>query len=211
MEKLDRLEARAVVEGADFCFGHQRAGDRALLSRLCAQHQIELAICSPVEHDGEVVSSSRVRELIRVGDVASANELLVAPYRIRGEVMKGAGRGATIGFPTANLEHVDTLVPPPGVYAARAFGQGFQSLAAVHIGPNPTFGERRLKVEAHLLDFDAELYGTVLEVEFLAKLRGVVAFETVEALCEQLKRDVASVRDISRGNRSIESNPNRES
>src|SRR5205814_6958739 len=104
------------------------------------------------------VSSSRVRELIRAGQVEQAGKLLSAPYRVRGMVTHGAGRGAKIGVPTANLEAIDTLLPAQGVYAARALASSGNWPAAISIGPNPTFGESALKVEAHLIGFQGSLY-----------------------------------------------------
>jgi riboflavin kinase / FMN adenylyltransferase len=111
-------------------------------------------------------------------------------------VTHGAGRGEKIGFPTANLGAIDTLLPAQGVYAARAFAPGGNWAAAVNIGPNPTFGEQALKVEAHLIGFTGSLYGQPLEVEFLSRLRSIKPFESVEALKAQLSRDVAAARQV---------------
>jgi riboflavin kinase/FMN adenylyltransferase len=112
-------------------------------------------------------------------------------------VTHGAGRGAKIGFPTANLEAIDTLLPSLGVYAAQAMTTAGNWPAAVNIGPNPTFGEQALKVEVHLIGFDGALYGQPLEVEFLSRLRSIRQFESVEALKAQLARDVAAAREIA--------------
>ncbi|MEX0586600.1 MAG: bifunctional riboflavin kinase/FMN adenylyltransferase, partial [Pirellulales bacterium] len=156
------LAARALVEGANFRFGHNRAGTIEVLSALSSAAGITLDVVPPVEHAGDVISSSRVRRLIATGDVEAAGALLTQPYRIRGLVTHGAGRGAKIGFPTANLEGIDTLLPAPGVYAGHAYpisptSAGECVPAAIHIGPNLTFAEHVLKVEAHLLGFDRAL------------------------------------------------------
>jgi len=191
-----RLAARAVVEGANFFFGRGREGDVARLQTLAQAEGVVVEIVAPVVHDGEVVSSSRVRRLIRAGQVDLARSLLTQPYRIRGMVTHGVGRGGRIGFPTANVDAVDTLLPGPGVYAGRAWSGGQPYAAAVNIGPNPTFGENLLKVEAHLLDCHLHLYGTALEVDFLARLRDIQTFSGVPALQSQLAQDVQATRQI---------------
>lgn len=192
----DQLKTRAIVEGPNFFFGKARAGTTETLQKLCQQHGVTLDIVAPIEQDGAFVSSSRVRAAIAAGDVDLANEMLTQPYRIRGMVTHGAGRGRKIGFPTANLSAVDTLLPGPGVYAGRTLWDGDEKLAAINIGPNPTFGEHSLKVEVHLLDFKESIYGEALEVDFLCRLRDVQSFGSLEQLQEQLNRDIERVRGI---------------
>jgi riboflavin kinase/FMN adenylyltransferase len=194
---VDSLEARALVEGPNFYFGRHREGNVQSLAELTAEAGMTLDVVEPVAVDGELVSSSRIRSLIAAGEVAAAARLLTAPYRIRGMVTHGAGRGARLGFPTANLAAVDTLLPAPGVYAARAWYAGQSCAAAVNIGPNPTFGEQALKVEVHLIDRDESLYGEPLEVEFLARLRDVQPFASAEALVAQLQLDVNQARQAA--------------
>jgi riboflavin kinase/FMN adenylyltransferase len=193
----DRLGARAMVEGPNFFFGRGRAGNIDVLGQLCRAAGIALEIVQPLVVDGQYVSSSRVREAVAAGDVDLARRLLTRPYRIRGMVTHGAGRGAKIGFPTANVSAIDTLLPGQGVFAARAFTPTETWPAAVNIGPNPTFGESALKVEAHLVDFAGSLYGQPLEVDFLARLRGVQSFDSVAALKQQLAQDVAAAAQIA--------------
>jgi riboflavin kinase / FMN adenylyltransferase len=194
---LGALEARAMVEGPNFYFGHNREGNVEVLSELAREAGITLDIVPPVTIAGEIVSSSRIRSLISAGDVATAGELLSAPYRIRGMVTHGVGRGSTIGFPTANLQGIDTLLPKPGVYAGRAIVQSILYPAAINLGPNPTFGEMASKVEIHLLDYHDSLYGQPLEVEFLARLRDVTTFAGPDALIDQLRQDVQRTREIA--------------
>ncbi|NQT39124.1 MAG: bifunctional riboflavin kinase/FAD synthetase, partial [Planctomycetes bacterium] len=122
--------------------------------------------------------------------------MLTQPYRIRGLVVHGAQRGRKLGFPTANVDAIDTLLPGQGIYAGRALAQGTWWPAALSIGPNPTFDEHALKVEAYLLDFDARIYGDPIEIDFLARLRDVETFESVDQLVAQLHRDVADTRRI---------------
>lgn len=193
------LSARALVEGPNFYFGHNREGDVGTLLTLADQQGISLDVVQPIAVGGQIVSSSRIRTLIRAGDVGSAAQLLGGPYRIRGMVTHGAGRGAKIGFPTANLEAIDTLLPAAGVYAARAWFAGNSAPAAVNVGPNPTFGEHAIKVEVHLIDREEDLYGQALEVEFLARLRDVQAFASINDLKRQLQADVAAAKDIAAG------------
>lgn len=191
------IDAKAIVEGPNFFFGRHREGNIDRLGAMTAAAGMTLEIVQPVEQAGRLVSSSLIRQLIGQGDVATAATMLTAPYRIRGMVTHGAGRGAQLGFPTANLEAIDTLLPAIGVYAGHAFVGAERYGAAVNIGPNPTFGEHALKVEVHLLDRDESLYGEPLEVEFLAKLRDVRPFASKDELISQLRADVARARELA--------------
>jgi riboflavin kinase/FMN adenylyltransferase len=204
----DTLAARALVEGENFYFGHNREGDVRRLSELASAAGISLEIVRPVEVDGAIASSSRVRDLISRGDVQTANKLLSAPYRIRGMVTHGAGRGAKIGFPTANLAAIDTLLPAQGVYAGRAWITDANESgdpaygpspwpAAINLGPSPTFGDPTLRVEIHVVGLDEPLYGQPLEVDFLARLRDIRPFDSPAVLVEQLKQDVTQVQQIA--------------
>jgi riboflavin kinase/FMN adenylyltransferase len=186
-----------MVEGPNFYFGHGREGNIETLGKLCATSTISLEIVEPVRVGSEFVSSSRVRQAIGTGDVDLARQMLTRPYRVRGMVTHGAGRGGKIGFPTANLEAIDTLLPGQGVYATRAFTPAGNWPAAVNIGPNPTFGEHALKVESHLIGFAGSLYGQAIELEFLSRLRSIRPFESVEALKGQLTADVAVTTAIA--------------
>jgi len=192
-----KLAACGMVEGPNFFFGRGRAGRIDTLGRLCDAAGISLEIVQPVMVGTEYVSSSRVREAIQAGDIDLARQLLTRPYRLRGMVTHGAGRGGRIGFPTANLAAIDTLLPAHGVYAARAITPAGNWPAAVNIGPNPTFGEQALKVEIHLIGFTGSLYGQPLEVDFLSRLRSIRPFESVAALQAQLAHDVAAAHEIA--------------
>ena len=191
---LQALAARALVEGPNFFFGHDREGTIDRLRELAAAAKISLDVVPPVVVDGTVVSSSRVRELIRSGDVEQAKRLLSAPYRIRGMVTHGAGRGAKIGFPTANLQAIDTLLPAEGVYAGSAWVGDANWPAAINLGPSPTFGDTNIRVEVHLIGLDEPLYGQPLEVDFLARLRDIRPFDSPQSLARQLARDVEEVK-----------------
>ncbi len=199
------LDARAMVEGPNFYFGRGRSGTIDVLRELTAAAHIALEIVEPVMVDGDIVSSSRVRQLLSAGDIDRAVAMLTRPYRLRGMVTHGAGRGARIGFPTANLAAIDTLLPGIGVYAGRAWVAGEPWAAAINVGPNPTFGEMALKMEVHLIDFVGQLYGQPLEVDFLSRLRDIHPFENVAALESQLQRDVAAARRVSHQTPAAES------
>ena len=181
-----------------FFFGRDRQGNVALLRELCEQQGIALDVVDPLKSGEEFVSSSRVRKAIASGDVDTANQMLTEPYRIRGMVTHGAGRGATIGFATANVSAIDTLLPGLGVYAGVAYHGDESYSAAVNVGPNPTFGEDRVKVEAHLIEFNGSLYGEALEVDFVHRLRDIQSFDSPQELRDQLSQDVAKAARVAR-------------
>jgi riboflavin kinase / FMN adenylyltransferase len=191
---VDRLAAREIVEGTNFYFGHGRSGTIDVLRRLSSGAGFGLNVVEPVVIGGQPVSSSRVRKLLAEGSVDEARALLTQPYRLRGMVRHGAGRGAKLGFPTANVDAIDTLLPGPGVYAGRAMAGGSLWPAAINIGPNPTFGEQAMKVEVHLIGFHGSLYGEPLEVDFLSRLRDIQRFDNVPALLAQIQTDVAEAK-----------------
>jgi riboflavin kinase/FMN adenylyltransferase len=190
------LGARALVEGTNFCFGRDRTGTIDVLRGFTAEAGMTLEIVEPITLDGDIVSSSRVRKLIAAGDIDAAVRLLTRPYRIRGMVRHGASRGAKLGFPTANVDAVDTLLPGHGVYAGRAIVGGNAWPAAVNVGPNPTFGEQATKVEAHLIGYQGNLYGSPLEIDFVARLRDIRTFNGIDELKSQLQGDVQKAREI---------------
>ncbi len=188
----------AVAEGEDFHFGRNRQGTLSVLQRWADRDSIKLMTVSPVQVSGSVVSSSRIRGLLENGDVTDANELLVFPYRVEGQVEQGQRRGKELGFPTANLGSVRTLVPHDGVYAGVATtASGARYSAAIHVGRNLTFGATDKTIEVHLLGFSGDLYGQLLQVEFFQRLRSTEKFEGVGALTEQLRADVAKVESLS--------------
>jgi riboflavin kinase/FMN adenylyltransferase len=193
----EQLDAKAVVEGPNFFFGHDRAGTIDVLLGLADEAGIAIEVVPQLEIDGEIVSSSRVRRLLANGQVDAARRMLTQPYRLRGMVTHGASRGASIGFPTANLEAIDTLLPAEGVYAGRGYEGDRSWPAAINIGANPTFGEEIKKVEIHLIGCDEPMYGRPLEVDFLRRLRDIRPFDTVDALQAQLACDVEAARDIA--------------
>jgi riboflavin kinase/FMN adenylyltransferase len=189
-----QLGAKAVVEGYDFRFGRGRAGTNDTLRTLCHAAGLVFEEVSQLTLHGDPVSSSRVRSALVSGDVARAAELLNRRYRIAGSVVTGAKRGRTIGFPTANLGDVPTVLPGNGVYAVRASVDGQEWPAAANVGPNPTFGENAQKIEVHLIGFSGDVYGKPMEVEFVTRLRETKPFGGVSELAEQLKKDVEQAK-----------------
>jgi riboflavin kinase/FMN adenylyltransferase len=189
------LCASEVAIGENFRFGHKAQGDPRLL---LAEQRFTTVVHPLLEVDGEIVSSSHIRGLIIAGDVAEASRLLGAGFQLSGEVVHGDARGRELGFPTANLVPDDALVcPGHGVYACLT-GDGRP--AAVSIGVRPTFKTGRGElIEAYLLDFDGDLYGSELSLQFLARLRGERRFQNPESLIEQMHRDVERTRELAAG------------
>ncbi len=200
-----QLGARGMVEGPNFAFGHDREGDVSSLGHWCSEAGIDFEVVEGIRIEGELVSSSLIRRCLIHGHVEEAARFLGRPHRIRGIVAHGAGRGAGLGFPTVNLSGIQTLIPSDGVYAARAWvdGHGPAWPAACNIGPNPTFGEQARKVEAHLIDFSADLYDRTVELEFVQRLRATQRFAGLDDLLEQLGRDVEAARRVCESIRPI--------
>jgi riboflavin kinase/FMN adenylyltransferase len=191
------LGARSVSVGANFHFGHNAAGDADLLR---SRPEFDTDVVELVAHEGEAISSSRIRALVDAGDVAAAARLLGAPYALGGTVKQGDGRGRELGLPTANLDvPAQQLLPGTGIYAATATGEPLEGElpAAVSVGVRPTFGGGELLVEAYLIDFEGDLYGRHLQLELLERLRDEERFDSPEGLVEQMKKDVADTRSIA--------------
>ncbi len=185
------LGAEQVSVGENFRFGHLAQGDARLLA---ADGRFTTVVHPLLEVDGEIVSSSHIRALVLAGEVAEANRMLGSPFRLTGEVTHGDERGRELGFPTANIVPEEALAcPGHGVYACMADGRP----AAVSIGVRPTFVTGRGElIEAYLLDFDGDLYGQSLRLDFLQRLRGERRFDSAAALIEQMHRDVEHTREI---------------
>lgn len=190
----EAIGAKAMVEGPNFFFGKDRAGDVKLLEAMCEARGMTLEVMAPFVDGEKMVSSSRVRSAIEEGDLVRAREILTAPFRVSGVVVQGDQRGRTIGFPTANLSEIKTLLPKPAVYAAEAIVEGIHWPAAVNIGTRPTFGDTRISVEAHLIGFAGDLYGQQLDLDLISRVREIQRFGKMEELKDQLSRDVADVK-----------------
>jgi riboflavin kinase/FMN adenylyltransferase len=189
------LRAEMIVVGHDARFGHGARGDERLLRALGGSLGLAVEVVDAVQFGGAPVSSTRVREALRAGDLSLVRQLLGRSYSVEGTVVVGDGRGRALGFPTANVEvGEDQQLPPTGIYAAEVVIGERAHGAAVSLGLRPTFGAGRLVLEAHVLDFAGDLYGQEVEVVFLWKIREERRFETVDALTAEMRRDVAATR-----------------
>jgi riboflavin kinase / FMN adenylyltransferase len=203
---VDRLHASAVVVGENFRFGHKAAGDVGLLTQLGHAFGFTTHGVPLLTADDTVLSATYVRSCVRAGDVQTAAAVLGRPHRVDGVVERGDERGRALGFPTANLRSEQwAAVPADGVYAGRVvrldeWGRtvpgGDLGMAAISVGTNPTFEVRQRRVEAFVLDFDGDLYGAALGIEFVARLRGMERFDGVDALVSQMHVDVAQTRKL---------------
>jgi riboflavin kinase/FMN adenylyltransferase len=198
----DEYGMHELVMGYDHGFGRGRAGDVELVERLARQRHFRMAVVDAVRENGQPISSTLIRSAIAHGDLDAAARWLGRRYGIRGTVVRGAGRGRTIGIPTINLAPPDPrkLLPPDGVYAVtvklqgRGKGEGPTFGGMMNQGPRPTFGDQARSLEVHLFDFDGDLYGETVDVEWVRRLRDVQAFPSREALVAQLERDRQAAR-----------------
>jgi riboflavin kinase/FMN adenylyltransferase len=203
---VERLHASAVIVGENFRFGHKAAGDVELLGRL-GQTFGFTAHGVPLLREGDTpLSATYVRSCVDAGDMAAATQVLGRPHRVDGVVERGDQRGRDLGYPTANLRTEQwAAIPADGVYAGRVvrldeWGRTVEAppvgLAAISVGTNPTFEVRQRRVEAFVLDFDGDLYGATLGVEFVSRLRGMVKFDRVDDLVRQMADDVDQTRAV---------------
>ena len=188
----DLGHVQSLCVGANFVFGHKRSGNVDLLRRLGAELKFMVHGMAAVSLDGRAVSSTRIREAIRAGDLDGVSQMLGRAYSLTGTVVRGDGLGHQLGFPTANLDAAGLALPPHGVYAVHAETGGKTYRAVLNIGLRPTLQNPnpQLRVEAHLMDFGGELYGQELEVAFVDKLRGETKFPSLAELRQQIARDI---------------------
>lgn len=194
---VDGLHAKHVIVGANFTFGFKAVGTPATLMELGATRDLAVEALDLVELDGRRVSSSSIRDAVAAGDLAWPERALGRRYAVDGEVVSGHGRGRGLGFPTANLETWPRLLlPGQGIYAGRAIVGADAHVAAIDVGTNPTFGIDPLHVESFLLDYDGNLVGEHMDVEFWSRLRDEVQYDSAEELIDQIARDVEQTRAI---------------
>ena len=195
----ERIGPRWVIVGFNFTFGKDQGGTAKALKEMGASLGFEVEIVPPYTVNGEVVSSTRIRELIAEGNIKEANRMLGRDFIIMGRVMHGHARGKGLGFPTANLEITSDLYPKPGVYAATVNqGEGTYH-GAVNIGKNPTFGDAEFAIEVFLFNYGGDLYGKELRVALVDRLRDEQTFPSPEALVHQIEKDVQKAKEILRG------------
>jgi riboflavin kinase/FMN adenylyltransferase len=189
---IDKVDAKMIVVGTDFRFGHKRRGDVSLLQKMSEQWGYELIVFDKMKLDDRVVSSSYIRSEIAQGNMEHVNELLGSPFTVIGEVLHGRKIGRTLGFPTTNLiTPSNKLLPPNGVYVSHTIINGIKHPGVTNIGYNPTVGETpERRVETYIFDYDADLYGKMIEVSLYAYARPEKKFESVEDLKNQMKKDI---------------------
>ncbi len=193
------LGVKEVFVGRDYRFGKDRKGDVNLLSRMGCELGFKVNVVDPVVVNGILVSSTRIRRMLLEGRVEDAMKLLGRPYKLLGKVVEGVGRGRILGFPTANLEPENELIPRVGVYCVGVEVEDMTHPGVVNIGFNPTFeDDKKLKVEVHIIDFSGELYNKEIGVSFLKRIRGEKKFSSPEELVKRIERDVEEARVIWR-------------
>jgi riboflavin kinase / FMN adenylyltransferase len=206
-EELERrFDLAELVIGYDHGFGRGRTGGVELLRRIGREDGFAVDVVAAVVRDGRPVSSTQIRRAVAGGDLDTARECLGRFYSVTGEVVRGAGRGRGLGVPTLNLAPPPPrkLLPPDGVYAARVAWRGERRGAMLNLGPRPTFGEAARTLEAHLFDFEGDLVGETVTVEFVRRLRDVMRFASAESLRNQLDRDrVDALRALTEVGRSV--------
>jgi riboflavin kinase / FMN adenylyltransferase len=193
---IGRFAMRHLVIGYDHGFGRGRSGDVDTLRAIGAELGFGVDVVPPVQDDGDAVSSSRIRRVLQEGDVAAAARALGRPYSVTGTVVRGEGKGRRLGFPTANLDvgSTDKLIPHEGIYAVRAALGDRIANGVLHLGPRPTFAGLPPSVELHVFDFDGDLYGRRIRVDFIERIRDIAAFATVDALVRAMEADCAEAR-----------------
>ncbi len=193
---VERLKVREVVIGHDYCFGYKRQGNIELLQQMGQALGFTVQVVWAVEVQDAVVSSSLIRAMLQLGKVKEASRLLGRPYGVAGRVVTGKGRGAKIlGVPTANLVTENDLLPSCGIYAVWVIKDGHRLPGVANIGTCPTFDNQELSLEVHLLDFNGDLYGKLLQVEFAARLRDERRFPSIDELAAQIRADMAEARE----------------
>ncbi|MBC8232408.1 bifunctional riboflavin kinase/FAD synthetase [bacterium] len=193
---VQQLRVKSVVVGYDCNFGRDRTGDIDLLESLGWEHNFTVRVIIPQKFCGVVVSSTRIRKAIAQNDLELARHLLGGRYSIRGEVIKGQGIGKEIGFPTANIDAGNQMLPPPGIYVIRAKLNNKMFGGVLNMGVRPTFGDNQFQIEAHLLGFDAPAYGHTVEIFFIEKIRDEKVFSRVEELIDQINSDIEKAMKI---------------
>ena len=188
---VENLHIKAVCVGYDYSFGYKAQGDVKLLKWFGEKYGFKVFVTDVIKLDGKIVSSTYIRSIIKAGDMEKAERFLGRRYCIEGNVVKGLQNGRKMGIPTANVDYdVNMALPEEGVYAGITYVRGKRLKCVVNVGKNLTFGARKLTVESHILDFDEDIYGEYIRVSFAKKLRGVIKFDGVDKLIEQIHHDM---------------------
>ena len=190
---VNKLKIKLVIVGRNFFFGRDRSGDIATLKFLGERYGFEVEPIDPiVDRDGVVISSSRIRELLKEGKIEEANQMLGRPYELEGKVVKGEGIGKELGFPTVNLKGIRVLIPKRGVYGGYCIIEDRVYKSAIHIGERPTFN-KPLSIEAYIIGFSGNLYNKWLRLHILKRIRDQIRFNTIEQLRAQIENDVRRI------------------
>ncbi len=195
---LDKIGARKILVGYNCYFGKDRKGNVEMLIRLGEKLGFEVKVIEAVKINDTPVSSSKIRELIQDGKMGQAAQLMGRNYLLMGKVIWGADRGKRLGFPTANLEILNSLYPKTGVYAVEAIVGDKTYPGVVNVGYDPTFGENPLSVEVHILDFSRDIYGEEIQLVFFERMRDEKTFENPDSLARQIRKDIDTARKILR-------------
>jgi len=193
---VGRIGVREVVVGHSVNFGHRRAGNASVMVELGREFGFDTTVVGPVKQAGMEVSSTKIRELISNGDMRSAAKLLGRYHFLHGTVVRGRERGRTIGFPTANLESETECLPPDGVYAARVVLDDGHYASITNIGMRPTFNETARSIEAHIFEFNRDIYGHRIKLQFIERIRAEKKFASADELKHQIAQDLNRVREI---------------
>ncbi|GAB4296070.1 MAG: bifunctional riboflavin kinase/FAD synthetase [Desulfuromonadia bacterium] len=193
---LGKIGVKSLFIGYDYAFGHNREGRVPLLVAAGKEHGFTVRVLEPINNGSEIFSSSAIRRLVQIGEVSPVVELLGRHFSLCGRVVRGHGRGASLGFPTANILTDKELIPPDGVYAVKVSLDGVIRDAACNIGRNPTYGNRESSIEVHIFDLDQDLYDKTLEIFFIERIRGERKFTGPETLREAIGYDVRRCREI---------------
>lgn len=193
---VGKLNLKHLIVGPDFSFGRKREGNLSLLNKMGSEYGFDTEVIETALFDGEIVSSTSIRNLVREGNLIKAGKFLGYNFYIEGQVKEGEKRGRQIGFPTANLETDWDILPKVGVYATLANVDGTKHRSITNIGFRPTFGHNKLLIETHIFDFNEDIYKKRIKVEFVDRVRDEQKFNGPEALVEQIKKDVEKVKEI---------------
>ncbi len=193
---IGNLKAKGICVGHDYTFGEGGKGGIKTLREYANIYGFELVVIPPVKIDGVIVSSTKIREFLKAGNVKKASEFLGRAYSISGVVKKGDGRGTNLGFPTANIYPTNEIMLREGVYAAYVYVDEKKFKAGVNVGYNPTFKGSKKHIEAFLIDFEGDIYGKKIKIEFVDFIRDEKKFRRVSDLIEQITKDIASIKSI---------------
>lgn len=193
----EQIKIRYLYVGHDYTFGKDRRGDISLLKDLGEKLGFQVEVVRAVKVNGKIVSSTRIREFIQQGLMEEAAHMLGRFYLIQGQVIPGHGRGSKkLGFPTANIQPENSLIPKPGIYATWSFYAGKKYASVANLGWNPTFHDQNFSIEVHILDFHQDIYGETLRVEFVKRIRDEIMFARPEELSKQIKQDIIKAKEF---------------